>query len=771
MSKRARALRRRMRLVLEEDALEVLRDAEEGAQLGEGEGCLILREELEDGLAREEARGDDAVVSKPFVKFVDGKLSLVAELDDTLLRNARVVSILGKARMGKSTFLNTIISHLSGENISVFKAQNTYEHCTKGIDYYYLPSHNILLLDSQGLDSQDSSHEPALLLFVYLVSDLIIFNEIRMLQNGALKLMEPICTFMTYVDIEEIVKPKLTFRIADSSTLSGTPEENIKMIIDTVYDDQYQSIRESIRHLFNPDINLIKTDNLDKNTVKMLEENDYIRLLSEGDCGFQEAIDKVIASLPDCNREPINYMLKIPQIIEQINTNEKIKIEKLDIVGMTVRDEINTWKEGLSPTLFSTIEVDGTQKCYDERVESRKAMKKITLTAFTKKFKSVPDKIRESEKVKLAARLSTQIQFAEEESVAKAEERVKSYIQAAQTDRTLHEITASTASFSTWSKVNFDAYLVTFITLENAVEALYNPVKEKYKNWCKSVYDKFYEGFNKVLEYEIQQKEKMQQICDEAYVKFIETKVYQIKKLEKFHNASILLVNNARILEGWILEAIELLKINLQPIANTRYKMIVTMKNGSLSTDIQEFNTRLDSNVFFIHYDLVKGIFDTFCKNINTLRVYQDSVIYLALVKRKEEMLCNKLIDISLPGQSDFITTNPEITFITDTILGQFIKPGVHPTSLSVTMKTYTQVYAPLLKNAKDKMITKGYCNEEDTFGIIESVMDPPYKNRILKQIKAYPQTDKHIQSQLFIHTLLKLYCQELQKGNVLVVP
>ena len=105
--------------------------------------------------------------------------------DDTI----RVVSIIGKARMGKSTFLNAMVNHIEGTSTRPFATQSDDNHCTRGIDYYYSKSKSILLLDCQGLALEDSSHDPLLLLITYLTSDVIVFNERMMLQNEALKLL------------------------------------------------------------------------------------------------------------------------------------------------------------------------------------------------------------------------------------------------------------------------------------------------------------------------------------------------------------------------------------------------------------------------------------------------------------------------------------------------------------------------------------------------------------------------------------------------------
>ena len=101
------------------------------------------------------------------------KLTQILDIPET--ENLRVLAILGKARMGKSTFLNAIANRY----VSVkppFETRDDENHCTRGIDYYYCKEQNLLLLDSQGLSLEDSSHEPKLLLFLYHISYVIIVN-------------------------------------------------------------------------------------------------------------------------------------------------------------------------------------------------------------------------------------------------------------------------------------------------------------------------------------------------------------------------------------------------------------------------------------------------------------------------------------------------------------------------------------------------------------------------------------------------------------------
>jgi hypothetical protein len=384
--------------------------------------------------------------SQPFVKILDNKLAIVKEIEN-LSPDTRVVSILGKARMGKSTFLNLLITNINGDssNQNIFTTQDSDEHCTRGIDAFYLPQKNLLLLDSQGLAYEDSSHDPQLLLFLYHVSDVVIFNDNRRLENGALKLLEPICTFTNYLDMDEVVKPRLFFRIADSDVKE--PGKNLEKVLGT-YQDQYQSIRDSIRHLFHSDIRMLPTAPLDKRVRALLNANEYNEVLDMDDLGFREACQAIEEAMGKAEKK--SKLAQLHDVIGKINGNEEIKIEKLDIVKLQAEREMIKWRDAnVSPALYMPIEVDGTQKSYDDNVKPRKNTKQSVLTSFTRRFKSIPETIRESIRADLDEKLAAPIREAVTACERKAEERVASAASAAYADKTLSNINSMNNSLST----------------------------------------------------------------------------------------------------------------------------------------------------------------------------------------------------------------------------------------------------------------------------------------------------------------------------------
>ena len=403
------------------------------------------------------------------------KLTQILDIPET--ENLRVLAILGKARMGKSTFLNAIANRY----VSVkppFETRDDENHCTRGIDYYYCKEQNLLLLDSQGLSLEDSSHEPKLLLFLYHISDVIIVNERMMLQNEALKLLEPICAFTTTFDStkNDVKKPKLIFRISDGDMIVDL-ERNLQKVM-APYNDQYQSIRDSILLLFQPELTIIKTDTPDKKTKIAIRDGHYNVLLDDETFGFKQAIDTVLSVLPD-GRKGSEWVETLYPIADAIQKNEKVSLEKLDIVGTTAKQELNEWKSTIPSELFSELSVsDGTQVSFRAVIEPRHVKVRELLDAFNQRFTMVAPKLKDPVYDELSARLQAPITTACETITTLAESAVKEIYKILKPSH--FEVSNDIHSFAKREFTVFTEQLG-FSAIKRAIAHLYEPVKQKYE--------------------------------------------------------------------------------------------------------------------------------------------------------------------------------------------------------------------------------------------------------------------------------------------------
>lgn len=674
--------------------------------------------------------------SSPFVKIVGGKLHLVGlDIPDT---DIRVMSILGKARMGKSTFLNSIVSKIDGESAQPFQTQDNEEHCTRGIDYYYCAEKKLVLMDCQGLDLHDSSHDPALLLFVYLISDTIIFNVPRMLQNDALKNLEPICTFMTYLDFDGLQKPKLYFRISDGHIVKDV-QKNLQTIVHTQYNDQYQSIRDSIMNLFQADIGIVKTDTLDRSTMAKLQEGDYTVLLQEG-LGFSDAIQELLDSLPK-GRPAQQWKHAVPQIIEQINMNEKITIDKLDIVGQTGKVEILEWINSLQTPVEP--EVDGTQASYEKNVEPLKTMKKNLLTQFTRKFKAISDTIKEPHRQKLTERWNAPIQGATAKSVEKAEMRVKRFVDDAQKDRTFPVISTISVSMTNTPSTFFDDYLSSFRMLKRACDDVYEPVKTKYLTWLESQEKTFMKTIEQCRISEAEDVANMTNVCATIAEEYLDSRLRDISTMRSYNFSGkdkLLIYSKPEELLQSLYNhtTVDCLK-SLKEIARPLIIQPV-LTNKAMKVTVNENPHEIPPS-----NDLVKSIYETFCETLENIS--HSDVLLHAITARKIELLRGYELSETMVSQ---IHDVPMVLVN--------VGPWQETEKIYLTVDTYEKSYHEIYTKTIHIMREKGFLQENDELVKTTQGLSP---NLIIKDLGSSNRNLDY----LFRHTLSKVVTRERVRG------
>jgi hypothetical protein len=607
----------------------------------------------------------------------------------------RVLSILGKARMGKSTFLNAIVSSLTGKSVTPFQTQDDDEHCTRGVDAYFLPEASLLLLDFQGLALEDSSHDPALLLFAYRISHLLIFNERMMLQNEALKLMEPICAFMQYID-DDTPKPALYFRISDGDIVSN-PTKNLEKVMAT-YNDQYQSIRDSIRTLFRQEIGIVKTDTLDRATKAQIQRGEYSDLLKKETFGFPETIHTILSALPNDGYVGSQWIAQIPHIIQGINENKKITIEKLDVVGQTTKIEILEWMQNLEPALFESMVVDGLQATFEAVVEPRKAMKKATLAAFTRKFKSVADALKTPYYKQLAERFQLLISAAEKESAEKAEAILKSATRLAKMDQKFVSLNSVSGTFGTIPETFWKGtYFVNYEKLRSVSATVYAPVRQMYEDWIQAQEKLVQAKLQSIILVEKTELEMIQVYVGQ------QVSIFETKTSEKIRSSLVpadLLKTNSEILEQFAQE----FRKDVLAFAVTTihcWRLDVEQKDGELIVQISELPALTQEAIE--KYGGIREHLDSFWNSVNEF-LSPSGTLATLLVQMKEGILKGK--HIPLQQYQQLVKVNSDIKFVEDYVVNFRTTPYMTETTFNIT-------YKPFYELCISRMIEKGYIREK----------------------------------------------------------
>ena len=643
--------------------------------------------------------------SKPLIRFDGTKLLLVEnELPTTPVK---IISIIGKARMGKSSFLNAFISKYSGKNTTIFTTQDGDDHCTLGIDYYYIPEHNVLLLDSQGLAHENASHDPSLLLFIYLVSNIIIFNESTMLQNSALKLIEPICTFTQYLDMDTCEKPSLIFRISDAKRGSDIHKTLEKLMAH--HNDQYNSIRESVENVFAQPVKIIKTEYPQKAEDSLLSSNDYMGLLSVKENSFDSAIasiiDDISAVVP---RE--NILTSIPGYIDSINNNEQININKLDIVALTHNNDILMWLNKVSADLKSEIEVDGTQEMYEKNVVTRQTAVKKVKTEFTKRFKNITETIKKDHKAKLDAELDGPIERARLNSEKKAREHLaKCGVDSLLKPQPLGTIPDAGITVVPNSHL-LTSYLSAYQRFQRAIQHIYEPVRMIYDKIINSMYEEVNKKLEKAREISQQQKSAVEEKCKRVLETFDGWLMDEINGRDN----SIVFEKNSDIYAKYRKQKIdEVVEFIESGVKRQNILLILSSGNNLKATFTYTGHTEVDTK-----YELIANIYTEFVKQLN-LYPLKESGIDDFLIEKKEELL-NGMLIMNPTVANKIYATNPEIQFVYDSILLKTCildKLGLSKTEMPyMTVRTWTSFYMPMYDKAMETLIADGMCNSRKTF-------------------------------------------------------
>ena len=254
------------------------------------------------------------------------KLVLGDELPSFGTKELVVISFLGNARIGKSTLMNCFVSNLTKSNIKVFTTSITKTgHCTSGIDILTIQTENktIVLLDVQGFDFGDSKDDCKIMLFVFMISNIIVYNQKGILTNSVLSSFQALTSLVVHIKDTDI-KPQLLFRSIDidydkdADEEDYEPENNLNDMLDDKREDQYTSVRKSIKKLFTS-IKCSPTFSIDKHEKKLLNANKFIEFMDLQDNNFSNFCNNLLEQIDSSpTHNPSTFINKVQTAIQQI---------------------------------------------------------------------------------------------------------------------------------------------------------------------------------------------------------------------------------------------------------------------------------------------------------------------------------------------------------------------------------------------------------------------------------------------------------------------
>lgn len=624
----------------------------------------------------------------------------------------KVVSIIGKARGGKSTILNILLSKWFSFNNVIFKTSAGREHCTNGVDYYYYEDKNIMFLDFQGIYLGDSSQDSKLLLLAYLLSDIIIFNENKMLSNNTLSQFEPMLSFIHYIPdksnksnkLNEFKKfnPKLIFRISDMS-LDIDPTTNMHQILQP-QNDQFQSIRDCINNLFDEPYT-INTNTLDRSEIKFLRDENFITILENEENNFNNFVVKITEYI-DCSEytqtfdQFINNIIKI---VNDINNEERIDFKKLDVVLNVANTEILKYILEIDKSIFDDIIIDGTQKLYEDNLVKRINQRDEIIKNIYIKFKTVPTNIIENNLCKFTEKINPLIENSKKMNEIMAIDLVFQNIK----KRLKNTLLCST--FIIGSNSNYEEWICEIISIFKLIESdcedvfneVYNILKKNIFNIIEIINFEYKKEIEIYKNEYIRYKEKL-----DEFVKDIDNNIIQMINNEyeiQPHVKSDLYYDGIIKEKNYELKSIVFsdLKTNKKIKLNCE---IIIDKIFNMENNLNCINiTKLYTDKFSDDFIKLNDDYSQIVKN--TIKIHKE-YIYKTLNEYKENLLTDLKGNIIEDDYYNYIIkNNPEISFVEFEFMNnQYV----------MTHKYFESTLKKDLESILEICIKKGYKYEND---------------------------------------------------------
>ena len=564
--------------------------------------------------------------------------------------NIKVVSILGSARMGKSTLLNTIISKYNNYNNNVFATSNTGDHCTTGIDFVYVPGLKIVFCDVKGLNHEDSSNDPKYLLITYLMSDIIIFTEPKMLNKNTLQTLSPLASFMTYLDAKQIdetnKKPSLIFRISDF-TLSCEPQENLEKLL-FENNDQHKNLIINMKQLFK-EIKAFKTEQLDRSELKMLDVKNFIGLLESNENGFNGFIAELNEYLGKIPSKTMfeSWYKNLSEFIKQINTNDKIDFNKLDIYYQIAAKELLEYIDDLRTNkkeLFIPMTVNHTQKDLVNIINKRITLKNSIFEGFKTKFKVVNDNIKTQRFNKIIDEIEKLITLAQNSNFEQGMKIMTDYIKANVKKVEINQLTLKALDLDL---TNCEDFMKT-----NDINEF---VVKEFNLWRNRLNETYKKKKNVVIElqkieigkYNTKMEERLSKLENLIRTSVLLNKTKDKNQIDSFLLTSYesftrdLITKNTEIIDSFLTGLIQfgmIVDINKTKKNFNEFEIVFEVKNNSVDKEYKYFKEIYDNTehnlIKIITSDTVKKIFET----------------------KKKQFLCNKKYFNPQLGEGQFIS-------------------------------------------------------------------------------------------------------------------
>ena len=301
--------------------------------------------------------------------------------------NIAILNIVGPYRSGKSYILNLLLNRMDG-----FLLGSTYESCTKGVWMWDTPirhrnehgEFNLILLDTEGLDSPNSQINNKIFVLSILLSSLLVYNTKGVIDRNAIKQLGIMTNLSSYINSNVSINDE------DDDTMYF----NSPYFVWTVRDFFLDLVGKTPKQYL---LSSLEMESLRNGKNKELEDVDFIR----------ESIKKSFKSL-DCFCLP----LPVENGLNGMSLDDTLK--NLDSVDF--RDLRRDFQNGIK-NLFERIKRDISPKTIHTTP--------LSASAFSRYVEVVVEQLNNNERVSLTESLTISIKYASEKSLKEAIENYK----------------------------------------------------------------------------------------------------------------------------------------------------------------------------------------------------------------------------------------------------------------------------------------------------------------------------------------------------------
>ena len=329
----------------------------------------------------------------PLVLVDDGSL----RLNETTLgalgslpHPIHIVSVVGPARIGKSTWLNLLMTHVSGEAPRIpFQTSGTVESCTQGIWAYTTPapggSGSLLVLDVEGNDIGIDRITRSLSVFAAALASVVVAFVDQKLDNHQLEELGILTAYLEKLG-GDILLPDLAVVIKDVLRTEGSATEYVheRLTVGSNEGDRLDVVRKALKDAFNSTsaIGLARAADTELAALELNDFNRFLRQRGRLATSVVDGFSRLLSNLRPrlFQKDGRDFHLTGPMLVSVSNgifgaLNKVGKLQMPTLYEQLLRSSCETTRTSLvdrfSASLESTETIHATWSHDHDRFESQ----------------------------------------------------------------------------------------------------------------------------------------------------------------------------------------------------------------------------------------------------------------------------------------------------------------------------------------------------------------------------------------------------------------